>query len=214
MVTMARVAWVPRGPPSTGSPEHTRPTTGLSRGRLVQFALAVSGVSGRTEYERQTHDLLHDLWRPDSVARRDILGTEPGCTTTPYVGHTAHQILIVTRPNQRLASSGWVLTRRRPPFTLGDVDAAAEVLPLLVMLEGLCLDGSSIRPRPTAGPVLTGRELEILQLLPLGLTAEAMGRQLSISGRTVRKHLEHIYSKMQCHDRLVAVLRARDLQLL
>lgn len=190
------------------------PLGGASRARLIEFARDVSAGSARTEIEQHTHDLLRDLWRPDSVARRYLPGPEPGYATTPYVGHLGHQILIVTRLDRHAESAGWILTRSRPAFTLRDVEVADEILPLLVLLEGWYGDESPTRPRPGTKPVLTQRELEILQLLPLGLTAEAMGRQLGISGRTVRKHLEHIYSKLHCHDRLVAVLQAHDLQLL
>jgi DNA-binding CsgD family transcriptional regulator len=53
---------------------------------------------------------------------------------------------------------------------------------------------------------LTGRELAVLQLLADGLTAEAIGRRLGISPRTVHKHLAHLYRKLGVCDRMRAVL--------
>jgi DNA-binding NarL/FixJ family response regulator len=56
---------------------------------------------------------------------------------------------------------------------------------------------------------LTSREVDVLRCLLAGLTVEAIGRQLRISGRTVRKHLENAYRELDCHDRLMAVTAAR-----
>jgi DNA-binding CsgD family transcriptional regulator len=52
---------------------------------------------------------------------------------------------------------------------------------------------------------LTGRELAVLCLLAEGFTAEAIGRRLACSPRTVSKHLEHNYRKLGVCDRLTAV---------
>lgn len=56
--------------------------------------------------------------------------------------------------------------------------------------------------------VLTGRERVVLGLLCEGLTAHAIGHRLSCSPRTVSKHLEHIYFKLEVHDRVSAVRAA------
>jgi ATP/maltotriose-dependent transcriptional regulator MalT len=61
---------------------------------------------------------------------------------------------------------------------------------------------------------LTGREVEILSLVADGLTALAIAHLLRIAEATVRKHLEHIYEKLNRHDRLLAVLHARELGLI
>jgi DNA-binding NarL/FixJ family response regulator len=46
------------------------------------------------------------------------------------------------------------------------------------------------------------------------MTAEAIGRRLGISNRTVHKHTENLYRKLAATDRLMAVLRAQALGLL
>jgi DNA-binding CsgD family transcriptional regulator len=61
---------------------------------------------------------------------------------------------------------------------------------------------------------LTPREFTVLILLAEALTAAAIGRRLGISARTVHRHLEHLYRKLNTSDRLGAVLRAQDLGLL
>jgi DNA-binding CsgD family transcriptional regulator len=54
---------------------------------------------------------------------------------------------------------------------------------------------------------LTNREDEILAFLSQGKTNNEIGQALSISSLTVKKHLEHIYSKLQVHRRSAAVAR-------
>ncbi|MEV6610331.1 LuxR C-terminal-related transcriptional regulator [Kutzneria sp. NPDC051319] len=61
---------------------------------------------------------------------------------------------------------------------------------------------------------LTPREIAVLSLLADGMTAEAIGRRLGISNRTVHKHTENLYRKLSATDRLMAVLRAQGMGLL
>jgi DNA-binding NarL/FixJ family response regulator len=56
--------------------------------------------------------------------------------------------------------------------------------------------------------------LAVLGLLADGLTARAIGHGLSMSERTVHKHLEHVYRKLGVKDRLNAVRVAGDAGLL
>lgn len=59
------------------------------------------------------------------------------------------------------------------------------------------------------GPQMTDRELEVLRLLAEGRLATSIAIRLSLSPRTVHKHLGNIYRKLGVHDRLVAVSLAR-----
>lgn len=52
---------------------------------------------------------------------------------------------------------------------------------------------------------LTKRELEILQKTSEGLTNNQIAEVLFISPKTVRKHIENIYQKLQVHNRVEAV---------
>jgi LuxR family maltose regulon positive regulatory protein len=71
-------------------------------------------------------------------------------------------------------------------------------------------------PTPTQGLLgpLSPRELEVLHLLPSGLTAEELADELIISVNTVRSHLKNIYAKLGVHSRHEAVARATELDLL
>jgi DNA-binding CsgD family transcriptional regulator len=55
---------------------------------------------------------------------------------------------------------------------------------------------------------LTDREIRILRLAALGRTNSAIAHALDISPRTVAKHLEHIYRKLDVTSRTSAVFAA------
>lgn len=58
----------------------------------------------------------------------------------------------------------------------------------------------------TAG--LTPRQRELMLLLAAGGTNRQIGRRLGVSESTVRKHLEHIFERLQVTGRAAAVTRA------
>jgi ATP/maltotriose-dependent transcriptional regulator MalT len=61
---------------------------------------------------------------------------------------------------------------------------------------------------------LTNRELEVLRLVSISQSNEAIAQTLVISIETVKKHLKNIYGKLAVHHRVDAVQRARELNLL
>ena len=58
---------------------------------------------------------------------------------------------------------------------------------------------------------LTPRELEVLGLLKRGWTNPQIARKLVISPKTVKRHVEHIITKLGVSDRTQAVVRALEL---
>jgi predicted ATPase/DNA-binding CsgD family transcriptional regulator/Flp pilus assembly protein TadD len=60
---------------------------------------------------------------------------------------------------------------------------------------------------------LTEREVEVLQLVAMGLQDAQVAEQLEISPRTVHRHLSSIYSKLGVTSRTAAVRAAGDLKL-
>lgn len=64
--------------------------------------------------------------------------------------------------------------------------------------------------QPDAFPELSDREAEILKLMALELTNEAIAERLGISLKTVQNHVSNICNKLQVADRTAAVLRARS----
>jgi DNA-binding NarL/FixJ family response regulator len=56
---------------------------------------------------------------------------------------------------------------------------------------------------------LSTREQEVLEQLAEGLSHTSIAKNLFLSPSTVRKHIENIYKKLQVHNKLEAVQKAR-----
>ena len=55
-------------------------------------------------------------------------------------------------------------------------------------------------------PTLTGREVEVLQLVAQGVTSQEIGEKLFISENTVKNHVRNILGKLGLHSRSEAVM--------
>jgi len=114
-----------------------------------------------------------------------------------------------------------VLNRRGLDFSQRDRERLELLRPHLGFLyRKACADTTAARPHPAplrlaplrpdpAPPGLTVREGEVMQWLSCGKTDAEIAALLSISPRTVHKHLEHIYVKLGVETRTAAVMRVR-----
>jgi DNA-binding NarL/FixJ family response regulator len=122
-----------------------------------------------------------------------------------------HQVAVsLPGPDQEVI--GVAMSRSRHDF--GDQDRA-----LLSVLRGpLTAAVLRARRRQQAGQALTAmtgsgptdlteRETQILRLVADGRTNAAIAHALEVSPRTVAKHLEHIYRKLEVSSRAAAVSR-------
>lgn len=57
---------------------------------------------------------------------------------------------------------------------------------------------------------LTSREIEVLEQLSKGLNYNVIADNLFLSPSTVRKHIENIYNKLQVHNKLEAIQKAKS----
>jgi PAS domain S-box-containing protein len=70
------------------------------------------------------------------------------------------------------------------------------------------------RPVRRDVPTLTGRQLEVLQLLASGKSARDIGTKLYLSQATVRNHIRALLQSLGAHSQLEALARAREFGLL
>lgn len=109
----------------------------------------------------------------------------------------------------------FVVARGGLDFDDGDVAMAGYVQRSLVTLDRQARTLAEARGRQPADahPLidlgLTGREVAVLQLLSDGLSARQAAHQLVCSPRTVEKHLQHAYRKLEVGDRVNAIRVAR-----
>jgi HD-GYP domain-containing protein (c-di-GMP phosphodiesterase class II)/DNA-binding CsgD family transcriptional regulator len=71
--------------------------------------------------------------------------------------------------------------------------------------------GEARKPSRSVWPAgLTDREVEVLRLLATGLSNKQIARKLTVSPKTVGRHVEHIYSKLGVSTRAGATLSALE----
>jgi DNA-binding CsgD family transcriptional regulator len=111
------------------------------------------------------------------------------------------------------AHEAFVLCRTGSDFDDDDLAVASRLRPVLAALHAQVnvLAAASLSRQTTAPAAeLTARETAVLRLLCWGHTAHAIGHRLGCTPRTVEKHLEHIYRKLEVNDRLGAVQRTAE----
>jgi DNA-binding NarL/FixJ family response regulator len=80
-----------------------------------------------------------------------------------------------------------------------------------IALKALKLFRSPMTTRPPSNEAskLTEREIQVLEQLSTGMPYEQIATNLFISTGTVRKHVENVYYKLQVHNKLEAIQKAK-----
>ncbi|MCO5997323.1 response regulator transcription factor [Actinoallomurus rhizosphaericola] len=125
-----------------------------------------------------------------------------------------HQLAVSLPPRTTTRGTGWYLNRSNIDFTEDHVALARSLVPVLAVLNRVYSAPIIDREQAREQAGLTPRELDVLTLLAQGLTARQIATLRRIGVRTVSKHLEHLYRKLGCNDRLQAVNKARQLSLI
>ena len=113
----------------------------------------------------------------------------------------------------KAGASGYLLKDVKPHHLLNAIDEVLEGgLPLSPTLASRVLSylkGEKALPtlQNPRNRSLSNREQEVLEWLRKGMTVRQIGEQLFISDKTVRKHLEHIYEKLQVHSGKEAIVK-------
>jgi DNA-binding NarL/FixJ family response regulator len=91
---------------------------------------------------------------------------------------------------------------------LDTLDGGAAMTPSVAMKALKLLRNPPNFEEPIEEINLTAREIEILEQTSKGHNYNQIGENLFISPKTVRKHIENIYSKLKVHSKLEAVQKA------
>lgn len=160
----------------------------------------------------------------DALSRNDFLGSALYADYYRPIGLEYVVAVPLLMDGRTLVSL--VLNRRGLDFSERDCERLELLRPHLAFLyrqacaAALPGPGTPARPKGLAlAPVqpdplpadLTQREGEVMQWLSGGKTDAEIAALLSISPRTVQKHLEHIYVKLGVETRTAAVMRALTL---
>lgn len=107
---------------------------------------------------------------------------------------------------------GYFLKEVDPPTLhqgiLDTLEGGAAMTPSIAMKALKLLRNPPNFEQPKEEISLTAREIEILEQTSKGLNYNQIGENLFISPKTVRKHIENIYAKLQVHNKMEAVQKA------
>ncbi|MGZ5084942.1 MAG: helix-turn-helix transcriptional regulator, partial [Usitatibacter sp.] len=154
----------------------------------------------------------------DSLSRRDFRRTPLYADYYRRVG-LEHAMAVPLYVDSRTLVS-IVLNRRGLDFSERDRERLELLRPHLGFLyRQACADTAAAQPQPAplrlapvrpdpVAPGLTVREGEVMHWLSCGKTDAEIAALLSISPRTVHKHLQRIYEKLGVETRTAAVVRA------
>jgi DNA-binding CsgD family transcriptional regulator len=92
------------------------------------------------------------------------------------------------------------------------VGARPDLVALESLIEGLAEPGKTSTPANECG--LTERELQVLRLVASGKTNKAIARELSLSEKTVDRHLSNIFAKTDVNSRAAATAFAYERKLI
>jgi LuxR family maltose regulon positive regulatory protein len=91
--------------------------------------------------------------------------------------------------------------------------AAPAFVDQLLAYAGVTKPGRDTPVQPLVEP-LSERELEVLGLIAAGFTNAEIAQKLFIAVGTVKRHINHIYGKLDVGSRTQAIAKAREIQLL
>jgi DNA-binding NarL/FixJ family response regulator len=161
----------------------------------LRVAVAVADLAVRLRLaslvEQSGHEVVELEGSPDAILSDGVEGTALGAPTVA-VGSDEQEF------------QGLLPT----DATAQQIDAA-----LRAVAAGLTVRGPGLRNgtfgalTEELGPLLTPREVEVLQALSDGLSNKAAARRLGISPHTVKFHIEALFRKLDANSRAEAVAK-------
>ena len=199
--------------------DHTLFRKGLGSilGQMQGLKVVGEAATG-TEATARARELVPDVVLMDirMPGVNGIDATRQILQENPHIG-----IILVTMSDDpesvfagmRAGAKGYVLKEAQPAELRRAIDAAynGEILMSpAVASKMLSRFDTSTEARPTGVPYerLTPRELEVLRFAAQGLNNKEIAERLVLSEKTVKNHINSIFSKLQVNDRTRAIVQA------
>jgi DNA-binding NarL/FixJ family response regulator len=159
--------------------------------------------------------------RPDVVLMDLNLGLGPGgAVTTGELVALEHppRVLVLTTYDTEAdilaaidaGASGYLLKDAPPDEVFRAIRATARGETALAHSVAAAL----VKRASSPGPLLTSREVQVMELLASGASNSEMAGELMVSVATVKSHLTQIYGKLEVDTRAGAVARAIELRII
>ncbi len=190
---VANTVWERAAPLSESDRERIRLYPYLT-GRILSRVRGLAVEASIAEAHRERQD--------GSGYPRGLRGSALPMTQRVLAAADSYQGSVEHRPHRSALDAAGAAARLRSEAAAGRLDDAAVDAVLTAA-------GHPRAVRRRSAPAgLTAREIEVLGLLARGQTNPEIARRLSISPKTVRNHLEHIYLKAGVSNRAGAALFA------
>ncbi|MBI1268430.1 MAG: response regulator [Cryomorphaceae bacterium] len=106
-------------------------------------------------------------------------------------------------------ASGYLLKDEKPArlltALLEAMDGGAPMSPIIAQKSLQLIRSIGSDPQPSIDFGLSQREMEILEKISEGSNYQEIAEKLFIAPKTVRKHIENIYKKLQVHNKVEAI---------
>jgi DNA-binding CsgD family transcriptional regulator len=158
--------------------------------RRVSYTAALAGTAG------SVHERLDG-----SGYHRRVLGGHLDPTQRVVAAADCYQAMTSDRPHRLALTSADAVSELRTMSASGRLDGEAVERVLVAA-------GHRRAARPPLPAGLSGREVEVLRLLALGLTTRQIAERLVITAKTADHHVQHIYTKIGVSTRGAAALFA------
>ena len=180
---------------------------------------AADGVEAVELARRTSPDVvLMDVRMPrmDGLEATRAILSEPSAATTRVLVLTTFDDDELVLEALRSGASGFLLKDTRPTQLLEAIEvvAAGEALlhPRVTrrLIERFAALPAERSPRAAQDDGLTGREREVLTEVARGLSNQEIGERLHLGYGTVKTHVSHLLTKLDCRDRAQLVMHAYE----
>ncbi len=180
---------------------------------------AADGVEAVELARRTSPDVvLMDVRMPrmDGLEATRAILADPSAATTRVLVLTTFDDDELVLEALRSGASGFLLKDTRPTQLLEAIEvvAAGEALLHPRITRRLIERFAALPPERTTRAVpddgLTGREREVLTEVARGLSNQEIGERLHLGYGTVKTHVSHLLTKLDCRDRAQLVMHAYE----